>query len=130
MADRKTPMRDGEKIALGAAAATVLEAGKLAAVNAAGNVVPAANTVGLKVVGRIEERVDNSAGAAGDLPVEIRRRSAFLLKNSSTSPVTGANICGNVMVEDAETVASAASNSIVAGKCLGFESGGVWVEIQ
>jgi hypothetical protein len=130
MADRKTPVRDGKKIALPLAASTVAEAGKMGAVNAAGYVVPASNTAGLKVMGRIEEHVDNSNGAAGDLTVEILRRSSFLFKNSTTSPVTQADVGGNVMVEDAETVAHAASNSIVAGKFLGFESGGVWVEFQ
>jgi hypothetical protein len=130
MADRKTPLRDADLIVLGVAAATVLEAGKLGAVNAAGYVVPASNTAGLKVMGRIEQHVDNSAGADGDLQVEIRRRKAFKYKNSSGSAVTGADIGGRVMVENSETVAHAASNSIDAGKCLGIDPDGVWVEVQ
>ncbi|WP_027176458.1 hypothetical protein [Desulfovibrio aminophilus] len=128
MADRKTPMRDGESLVLGVAASTLLEAGKMAALNAAGYVVPASNTAGLKILGRTEQRVDNTGGQNGDRSVEIRRKKLFKFKNSGTSAVTVANIGGNVMVEDAETVAVAASNSIVAGKCLGVEPDGVWIE--
>lgn len=128
MADRKTPMRDGESLVLGVAASTLVEAGHMGAVNAAGYVVPAANTAGLKVLGRIEQRVDNTGGSNGDLSVEIRRRKAFKFKNSSGSPVTVANIGGNVMVENSYTVAAAASNSITAGKCLGVDPDGVWIE--
>ncbi len=130
MADRKTPMRDGRMIVIGVAAATLIEAGKLVAVSAAGYAVPAADTAGLKVMGRAAERVDNTAGAAGDLSVEIDRQAAFLLKISTTSPVAQADIGSNVMVEDAATVAKDTTNDIVAGKLLGFESGGAWVEVQ
>lgn len=130
MADRKTPKRDGVQIVLDVAAATIVEQGKMTAVNAAGDAVPAANTAGLKVMGRAEQRVDNSLGAAGDLQVEVLRLHAFKFKNSSTSPVTAAEIGSNVMVEDAETVAKDTTNDIVAGKCLGVDPDGVWVEIQ
>ncbi len=130
MADRKTAVRDGVQVVLPVAAATIIEAGKMTAVNAAGNSVPAANTVGLRVMGRAEQHVDNSLGAAGDLTVEVLRRRTFKFKNSGTSPVTAASVGSNVMVEDAETVATTTSNSIVAGKNLGVESDGVWVEIQ
>lgn len=130
MANRKTAKRDGVQIVLDVAAATIIEQGKMTAVNAAGNAVPASNTAGLKVMGRAEQYVDNSGGLAGDLKVEVLRRNAFKFKNSSASPVTAADIGGNIMVEDAETVAHATSNSIVGGKCLGVDSDGVWVEIQ
>lgn len=128
MAERKTPMRDGVKIALGVAANTLVEAGHMGAVNAAGYVVPASNTVGLKVMGRIEQTVDNTGGANGDLSVEILRRKAFKLKNSSASPVTVAKIGESVMVEDSITVANDTTNDIPAGTCIGLEPDGVWVE--
>ena len=130
MADRKTPLRDGEQVVVGVAAATLVEAGKMGAVNAAGYLVPASNTAGLKVLGRIEQAVDNTAGANGDLSVEVRRRKLFKYKNSGTSAVTVASTGSNVMVESADTVATTASNSIVAGKCMGIDPDGVWVEIQ
>lgn len=128
MAERKTPMRDGVQIVLGVAAGTKVEAGHMGAVDAAGYVVPASNTVGLKVMGRIEQTVDNTGGGNGDLSVEILRRKAFKLKNSATSPVTVADIGGNVMVEDSVTVAHDTTNDIPAGTCIGLEPDGVWVE--
>ena len=128
MAERKTPTRDGLKIALGVAANTLVEAGHMGAVNAAGYVVPASNTVGLRVMGRIEQTVNNTGGGNGDLSVEILRRKAFKLKNSSTSPVTVADIGGNVMVEDSVTVAHDTTNDIPAGTCIGLEPDGIWVE--
>jgi len=65
MAERKTPQRDGIEIPLAVAASTKVEAGKIAAVNAAGYAVPAADAVGLKVIGVFAESVDNSAGGNG-----------------------------------------------------------------
>lgn len=128
MAERKTPTRDGVKIALGVAANTKVEAGHMGAVNAAGYVVHAADAVGLKVMGRIEQTVDNTGGADGALSVEILRRRAFKLKNSSASAVTVADIGGSVMAEDSFTVAHDTTNDIPMGTCIGLEPDGVWVE--
>lgn len=129
MAERKTPQRDSIEIPLSVAVSTTVEAGKIAAVNAAGYVVPASDAVGLKVIGVFAESVDNSAGGDGDAVVRVTRLRAFLLKNSGTSPCTVADIGGNVLVADSETVAHDTTNDITCGKCLGFENGGVWTFI-
>jgi len=129
-ADRKTPMRDGESIGLQVAASTKIYAGGMVAKNASGYAVPAADAANLVVMGRAEEYVDNSSGANGDETVIVRRKRAFKFKNSAANAVTIAHLGGNVYVEDDETVASSGgSNNIVAGKCIGVESDGVWVEI-
>ncbi len=129
-ADKKTPMRDGESIELQVAASTVIYAGGMVAKNASGYAVPAADAANLVVMGRAEEYVDNGSGANGDKTVLVRRKKAFKFKNSASNAVTIAHIGGNVYVEDDETVASAGgSNNIVAGKCIGVDSDGVWVEI-
>ncbi len=132
MADRATPYKDGEIITVPVAAATLIEAGKMVARNASGYAVEAADTAGLVVLGRAEARVDNSAGSDGDLSVNVRRKKAFKFKNSATAAVTIASVGSSVYVEDDETVALASgpTNDIVAGKCLGVESDGVWVEID
>ncbi|MCP4106729.1 MAG: hypothetical protein GY749_14525 [Desulfobacteraceae bacterium] len=131
MTDRKTPMMQGEMIPLQVAASTVIEAGKMAAADAAGYAVPAADAANLTVMGRAEEYKDNSSGSDGDETVLVRRKLAFLYGNSAANPVTGAHIGKNIYVEDAETVSSSGgTNSVVAGKCLGFEDGGVWTEIS
>lgn len=131
MADRKTPMKDGELIPLPVAASTLIEAGKMVAANATGYAVEAADAASYKVMGRAEEAVDNSSGADGDLNVLVRRKKAFKYKNSGSNAVTEAHIGTDIYVEDDETVSSSGgTNSIVAGKCLGVESDGVWVEIE
>lgn len=128
--DRETQMREGDMTALPVAAATKLYGGGINAVNAAGDIVPAADTAGLKVVGVSEEYVDNSAGSAGDKSVNSRRNRSFKLKNSATNAVTVAHLFTDIYVEDDETVSSSGgTNSIVAGKCIGIDSDGVWVEI-
>ncbi|HHL35493.1 MAG TPA: hypothetical protein ENJ30_14130 [Desulfobulbaceae bacterium] len=128
-ADRNTAHKDGELLVLGMGAAQKVYAGSMVAKNAAGYIQPAADAANLVVMGMAEEQVDN-AGANGALTVPIRRKKAFLMKNSSANAVTVAHIGGSVYIEDDETVASAGgTNSIVAGTCLGVESAGVWVEI-
>lgn len=131
MSDRNTQMMDAEIIAFSVAASTTIEAGKLVAVNAAGYAVEAADTAGLIVHGRAEEKVDNSSGSNGDKTVKVRRNKAFKYANSSGNAATIANIGDNLYVEDDETVSTdGGTNSIVAGKCLGVESDGVWIVID
>jgi len=132
MTARNTPKRTGDMLEPGVAASTLIEAGHMGAKNAAGYAVPASDTAGLIVLGRVENTVDNSGGADGDERVRILRKNVFLLKNSGTAPLTIADIGGNAYVEDSETVTTAAGalNGIVAGKILDVESEGVWVEIN
>jgi len=129
-ADRKTNMKDGELIQLDVAASQTIYAGAMAAKNATGYTQPAADAANLVVMGRSEEYVDNSSGSDGDKTVLVRRKKAFKYKNSGTNAVDRTHIGSNIYVEDDETVASAGgTNSIVAGKCIGVDSDGVWVEI-
>ena len=131
MTERNTPYKDGELIAVPVAASTKVEAGKIAAVNAAGYGIEASDTASIVVVGSYVETKDNSSGSNGDLTAKVRRGKAFKMKNSSTAAVTQASFGSSVYVEDDETVALASgpTNDIVAGKCLGVESDGVWVLI-
>ncbi|WP_319543163.1 hypothetical protein [uncultured Pseudodesulfovibrio sp.] len=129
MADRNTLKKDGKLIVVDVAANVVIEAGKMVAMNATGFAVPPADTAGLTVIGKADQRVDNTGGANGDKSVAVERKAAFLMKNSTTSAVTAASIGKVVNVEDSETVATTTTNSIAAGKCLGLEGSGVWIEI-
>jgi len=128
--DRNTPQRSGNMVTLALAAAAVIHAGSLVAINAAGNAVPAADTAGLKVVGRALAAVDNSAGIAGALSVTVDRLLVFKLANSGVAPVLPANLFGNVMVADDQTVAATSTNSIIAGVAIQIDPDGVWVEIK
>lgn len=130
MADRNTPYKDGELVSFLVATGTTIEAGKMVSVNSSGYAIPAADTASTIVVGVAQETVVN-AGANGAAGVTVRRGKAFKMANGTTA-VTQAGVGGNVVVQDAATVttAAAATNDIVAGKCLGVESDGVWVFIQ
>lgn len=128
--DRNTAHKGTEVIVLGMAAGQKVFAGGMSAVNAGGFVQPAADAAGLKVVGRAEEQVDNTDGGNGDQDVELRRKKAFIFKNSAANAVTEAHILTDIYVEDDETVSSSGGvNNIVAGKCLGIVTAGVLVEI-
>ncbi|NSW85497.1 MAG: hypothetical protein HPY84_04150 [Syntrophobacteraceae bacterium] len=130
MADRKTQMKDSDLIPLPVAASTLIEAGRMVAVNASGHAVKAADAAGLKVMGKADMRADNSNGQNGDIFVLTCRKMAFKYRNSPANAVGMQHIGSDVYIEDDETVSSSGGvNSIVAGRCLGIENDGVWVEI-
>lgn len=117
--DRNTKSRGekARKIVYPVAAATKIYCGAGVAVNAAGYAVPASDTAGLLAGdiagGRAEAQVDNSAGAAGDLYIEVAR-GVFAF---NASGLAQANIGDQVTWVDDNTVglASATTNDIVAG---------------
>lgn len=108
------------------AAATSIPAGVIVAIDAAGRALNAADTAGLRVQGRAEESVNNSAGAAGDLSINIKR-GCFKYQNSATNPITAAMLGRTAYVEDNQTVASTSANLVVAGRVMGVDADGVWI---
>ena len=121
------------------AADAVLPPGKLAAVDAKGNAVPAADVAGLKVAGvaagspphpgNDRETVANKGRVAGFHQVYVKT-GLYLLENSAASPVDAADLGQSVFVHDAQTVAKATSNRVVAGVAIGLEGKAhVWVFI-
>ena len=131
--DRDTPFKFKQrKVVLDAAAAAIIYNGSLVAVNAAGYAVPASDTAGLKVIGRAEERVDNTSGANGDLSVVVST-GVFKLDNSGSNSIVQADVGADVFVLDDQTVVktAGASESIVAGQCEELDSdGGIWVRVN
>lgn len=129
--DRNTIMKDGETLNPEVAASTKIYGGSIVARNSSGYAVPGSDAAGLKVMGRAEEQIDNTSGANGDETIEVRRKKAFVFKNSSTNAVTIAHVGTDIYVEDDETVSSSGgTNNIVAGKCLAILTEGVLVEMQ
>ncbi len=136
-ADLQAPLMQDTFIVRPVEAATKLFAGTIGAVNAAGNGVPAADTAGLKVVGRVEEQVDNTSaapewmgvsGSAGDKNVRLRREP-FKVKNSESDPVVPADLMHFVYVEDDSTVSHGpGTNHIAAGLCIQIDDDGVWID--
>jgi hypothetical protein len=127
--DRNTPMRDGELVSAPVAAVKIF-AGSLVAINAAGYATPGAVATTLKYFGRAEEQVDNSAGAAGDRSVLVRRGQAFKWLNHGADPVVQADLGANCYIVDDQTVAktSGGATRSVAGKVIQVDADGIWVE--
>lgn len=126
----ETPSRSGVVLELPVAASTHIHAGTLVAANASGQIVPATDTAGLRVIGRADAEVDNSDGAAGDKSVPISR-GVFRIKNSEGSPVAAGSIGDDAFVEDPETVrGDPSATTLVAGKVLGLDADGeyVWID--
>ena len=142
MAERATPRRTGMidyVESYDVAASTKIEAGKMVALNAAGNAkeyAAAANGVTATeiVVGRCEETVDNTDGSAGDKKVRARI-GVFRWNNDTASKIaTKANIGDTVYGTDAETIQTdahtdAGGNAEAArvGILIAVDDEGAWV---
>jgi hypothetical protein len=128
-AEINTPERPGTTTSYPVAATTKIFAGTLVALNSSGLAVPAADTAGLRVVGRAEATVHNT-GSAGDLNVDVKE-GVFLYNNSATDAVD-ANDRGKIcFVEDDNTVdETGATHRVVAGRVVDVTSEGVWVDVR
>lgn len=126
--DRDTPERDGKSFEFPVAAATKIFAGSLVVLNA-GNAEPGSTATGLAAVGRADESVDNSAGAAGDERVKVRR-GVFRFANDGTDTVTRSHIGGSAYVVDDQTVAATDGTGTrsAAGTIVDVDDAGVWVK--
>lgn len=129
-ADRDTKHRDGLTVGHPVKGATVLYAGALVCLNAAGWAVPAATATTLKAVGRAEAQVNN-AGADGAEIVTVKR-GCFQFANSGADPIDRTHIGGIAYIVDDETVAATngSSSRSAAGKIIDLDAVGVWVEIR
>lgn len=129
--DRDTRSRGGttRKRVVPLAGATKIFMGSGVCVNAAGFAVPAADIAGLLSWGRAESQVDNLAGAAGDLYLEV----GVAVYAWNASGLTQANIGDQVTWIDDNTVglASATTNDVIAGVLEEIDpvSGEAWVSM-
>lgn len=117
-----------------------LEAGKLAALDAQGNLVTPTETVGLIVAGRVEGKgggisagmdVDNSAGLDGAETADVRP-GVYLCNNSAAADeITAAEVGDPCYIIDGETVAKTdgVGTRSVAGIVVGFEGTKVAVAV-
>ena len=110
------------------AAATKVYLGSMVALNAAGYLVPASDTAGLKVVGHCDETVDNT-GAAGALSAPVRAGVFKWVNAASGDAIAQADIGRPCYVEDDQTVGNGTDLlGIVAGIVTEIDAdGGIWV---
>lgn len=120
----RTRVGDGLRFVDPVAAATLIHAGAMVALNAAGNAIPAIPSA-TRMRGVALAEADNSDGATGDENVMIERGS-FLVANNGT--INRTHIGGSVYVVDDNTVGAA--GTLIAGKCLDVTTQGVVVEIR
>ena len=126
--DRNTPQRVGDEFNHPVAAGAHIYAGSLVVLDASRDAAPGSVATTLLAAGRAEEEVDNSAGGAGDLTVQVRK-GVFQFANDGT--VARADIGGTAYIVDDETVANnnGAATRSAAGEIVDIDADGVWVQI-
>ncbi len=130
-ADKKSELKEGVEIPLEVADSATLYAGGFGCVNAAGYVVPGADTAGLIFMGVIREYVDNSSGSNGDETVRMLRRG--LVKTTLDTAITIANVGDNVFLADDESVDLTANvtNNIFCGIIAAYiDTTHAWIDIE
>ena len=127
--DRDTKTRAGLHFGAGIKASTVIYAGALSAITAAGLLVPASADTTLIVVGRALTRFDNSNGVDGAINGTVDF-GIFRWDNSADADeITVAHIGQVCYAVDDHTVALTSNSKTrpVAGRISDVDDGGVWV---
>jgi hypothetical protein len=127
--DRNTLRREGLAMEPPVAAATKIYGGSIVAINAAGYAVPGATATTLKSAGVAEHRADNSAGAAGDIRVRVRKGPHVFANSAAADAIALTDIGADCYIVDDQTVAktNGTNTRSVAGKVFDVDAGGVWV---
>lgn len=131
--ERDTSRRDGDRSALGVAAATLIHAGSIVCRNAAGFATKGAVATTLVALGMAERTTDNAAGANGDQAVPFRRDGWFRFGNSAAGDaITAADIGADCYIVDDQTVAKTDGTGTrsVAGKVRDVDASGVWISFN
>ena len=120
-ADRNTQSREGHLKRYPVAASTTIYKGSMVTLSDAGFAKPAADLANERVVGVADEKVDNSAGAAGALNVRVISGRAFRFAASS---ITQAMLGDPMFVVDDQTFddAAGATNDVPCGRLVEFVS--------
>lgn len=103
-----------EFIVVPVAASTKIYNQALVGTNVSGNAVSGTSLASARVLGRAEEYVDNSAGAAGDKTVRVRQGVYYFANSSSTDAITSAHVGRECYVVDDQTVALTPGNGAYA----------------
>ena len=131
--DRDTQERANNKLHNGPVAASkLIYAGALVALDASGNITPGATATTLKGAGRAEERVDNSAGAAGAKSINFKKGVFCFANSAAGDAITRADIGNDCYIVDDQTVAKTHGTNTrsVAGKVADVDARGVWVKFD
>lgn len=119
------------KISIPLKANAVVYKGGMVAVDATGYGVDAATATGYQLVVIATADADNTGGASGAISVDCYECDAYMT-NSGTDACDATCLGNHVWVQDDQTVAktNGTSTRSIAGRCTGFDSGGVWVRFS
>lgn len=129
--DKSVELRDGVEISCPVYRAVKIFGGALVCVNAAGYLIPGADTASLIFKGISIERKDNTNGNDGDLTCQIRQRG--LVKVILNTAITQANVGDNVFLVDDQTVDIAANTThdIFCGVIAEYiDTTHAWIDIE
>lgn len=128
---RDTIMRNvNPKVSIPLKANAKVYKGTMIAIDASGYAVSAAAATAYQVVLVASADADNTGGLNGAISVDCYECEAYFA-NSSTAACDATCLGNLIYVEDNQTLAktSETSSLSVAGRCTGFDSGGVWVRL-
>ncbi|TVO57535.1 hypothetical protein [Denitromonas halophila] len=127
---RNTRMRSGEVSGHPVKAAIVCHQGGLAVLDG-GYAGPGRAATTLVAIGRFEETVDNSAGAAGDKQVRVSEGTFHFANSSAGDLIAQADAGADCYIVDDQTVAktNGSSTRSRAGKIEAVDADGVWVRM-
>lgn len=130
--DRNTAQSAGDLREGPVAASQLIYAGAIVCRNASGHLVKGVTGLNLIGVGRAEERVDNSAGAAAAKSLRYRAGVFRFANSAAADEITVADIGKACFVVDDQTVAktSGTSTRSKAGVVDGVDAQGVWVRFD
>jgi hypothetical protein len=131
--DRDTQEVNGRARAYGMAASTLVYAGTIAVLNAAGYLTKGITATTLKCVGVFTEPYDNSAGANAAILGEAKRGIFGPFANSSAGDlIANTDVGTDCYIVDDQTVAktNGSSTRSVAGKVHMVDTAGVWVRFD
>jgi len=130
--DRNTPRLEGDLRVGPVAAATLIFAGAIVMRDAAGNLTKGRTAAGLVGVGRAEQRVDNSAGAAGDATLRYLPGCYPYDNSAGADEITAADIGNKCFVVDDQTVAKTDNGGArsPAGIIDNVDATGVWIRFD
>lgn len=130
-ADRNTPRRTGQVYSRPVAAGVTIYGGALVVLNAAGYAEPGVTSTTVTADGRAEYGVNNAAGAAGAVNVDVRPGIYRYANSAGGDAIAQANVGANCYVVDDQTVAltNGGGTRSVAGRIVDVDSVGVWVLI-
>lgn len=131
-ADKKTEYKEGVEIPAPVDGGSKIFAGAFTCYNAAGYLVPGADSTGLIFAGIARQYVDNSLGNDGDETCLIRRKPT-LVRATLGHAITQANVGDQVFIVDDETldVVANVTYGIFAGIIAEYiDTTEAWVDIE